>query len=441
MLRDAEENEHLYEIVPEAEVEPYELLLEDLRSLGGDKIALPSSLPSTPGRMISRLRSKFKDNVTLISRVLNFYFPDRFLFYRVSKLEEEIFEAFDFLSVVVPEFERLRFPRVGRKGFDRYLSLNDALLQFFKREYPDLKDPQPRIAWFLYRGLGELFLEKSGYTRYWIMATREEFFESLDSDDHLTWSGRKEMKAGDNVFMYRTAPTSAITDVLEVTYEPVFDPWGEWDGFWVDLERISRIDSISFSELSNDPMLADWGIVRKRFNGVITEPVPQTIYNSLLNRISTRTPDLHGLVPARVTDAGMSGRFVSEAEFEDEVIVPLLKSLRFEYERQRRCPFQLGSQRYFGRIDFFVKDEQGPITLFENKHRILDDEDLQKAVEQGKSYALMLGLPSFVVASPEGLWIYSLSRNRTRLEKHISTDDLKTEDGQIRSTLLNLRAS
>jgi hypothetical protein len=53
----------------------------------------------------------------------------------------------------------------------------------------------------------------------------------------------------------------------------------------------------------------------------------------------------------------------------------------------------------------------------------------------------MLGLPSFVVASPEGLWIYSLSRNRTKLEKHISTDDLKTEDGQIHSTLLNLRAS
>jgi len=135
----------------------------------------------------------------------------------------------------------------------------------------------------------------------------------------------------------------------------------------------------------------------------------------------------------------MSGRFVSEAEFEDEVIVPLLKSWGFEYERQRRCPFQLGSQSYFGRIDFFVKDEQGPLTLLENKHRILDDEDLQKAVEQGKSYALMLGLPSFVVASPEGLWVYSLSRNRTRLEQHISTDDLKTEDGQIRRTLLNLR--
>ena len=62
-------------------------------------------------------------------------------------------------------------------------------------------------------------------------------------------------------------------------------------------------------------------------------------------------------------------------------------------------------------------------------------------MDQGKSYALMLTLPTFVVASPEGLWIYSLIRNHTKLEKHISTDDLKTEDGQVRSMLLNLRAS
>lgn len=62
-------------------------------------------------------------------------------------------------------------------------------------------------------------------------------------------------------------------------------------------------------------------------------------------------------------------------------------------------------------------------------------------MDQGKSYALMLTLPTFVVASPEGLWSYSLIRNHTKLEKHISTDDLKTEDGQVRSMLLNLRSS
>lgn len=192
ILEDAEKNEETYRPETRSQVAPHELLLEDLRSLGGNRAALPSTLPSTPGRMISRLRSHFKDNVTLISRILNHHFPDQYLFYRVSKMEEEIFTGFDFFSSIVPEFERLRFPRIGRKGFDRYLALNDALLSFFKREYPDLKDPQPRVAWFLYRGLGEMFIEKSGYTRYWIMATREEFFESLDSDNHLIWSGRKQ---------------------------------------------------------------------------------------------------------------------------------------------------------------------------------------------------------------------------------------------------------
>jgi hypothetical protein len=88
VLEDAEKNEDHYRPESRSQAEPYELLLEDLRSLGGDKIALPSSLPSTPGRMISCLRSHFKNNVTLISRVLNFYFPDQFHFYRVSRLED-----------------------------------------------------------------------------------------------------------------------------------------------------------------------------------------------------------------------------------------------------------------------------------------------------------------------------------------------------------------
>jgi hypothetical protein len=139
--------------------------------------------------------------------------------------------------------------------------------------------------------------------------------------------------------------------------------------------------------------------------------------------------------PARDCPAGSLLRC-----FADQVIEPLLRQLGFRFEREYRCQFFAGSQTIHGRVDFFISDDRGPITLFENKRKILDEKALNLAVDQGKSYALMLGLPSFVVASPEGLWIYSLSGNRTKLEKHISTDDLKTEDGQIRSTLLNLRA-
>jgi hypothetical protein len=439
VLDDAEKNGDLYRPESGSQSASYELLLEDLRSLGGEKISLPSSLPSTPGRMISRLRSHFKDNVTLISRVLNFYFPEQFLFYRVSKLEEEIFLGFDFFSSIVPELD-FPFPRVGRKGFERYLAVNDALLTCFKCGYPDLKNPQARIAWFLYEGLGHLFLEESDHRRYWVQVTGEDYFETLDSDDDLNWSARKGVRADDLVFIYRTAPRKAITDVFEVTDDSYFDPWGRWDGFWMDMSRVCRIKDIPFAELKNDRVLGEWGAVRKRFQGIVVESVPPSIYNRLLEKIPKDLRTHHELEPEPTAGEGLSGSFANEADFAGQVIEPLLRQWGFRFEKEYRSRFFVGSQAIYGRIDFLVSDGRGPITLFENKRKILDEKALNLAMEQGKSYALMLGLPSFVVASPEGLWIYSLSRNRTKLEKHISTDDLKTEDGQIRSTLLNLRA-
>ena len=90
-------------------------------------------------------------------------------------------------------------------------------------------------------------------------------------------------------------------------------------------------------------------------------------------------------------------------------------------------------------MDFLVRDGRGTFTLFENKVRILNDKDLKEAADQGKSYALMLGLPSFVVASPEGIWIYSLDRNRETLEMQTSLDELEVRDEEVRNTLLKLR--
>ncbi len=201
-----------------------------------------------------------------------------------------------------------------------------------------------------------------------------------------------------------------------------------------------RIEDISFAALRDDPVLGNWGVVQKRFNGVVVEPMPPSIYNSLLETIPMDVRTHHDLEPEATAGEGLSGKFAIEAVFADQVIEPLLRQWGFRFEREYRCQFFAGSQSIHGRVDFFISDSRGPIALIENKRKILDEKTLNMAVEQGKSYALMLGLPSFVVASPEGLWIYSLSRNRTRLEKHISSDDLETEDGQIRSMLLNLRA-
>lgn len=99
----------------------------------------------------------------------------------------------------------------------------------------------------------------------------------------------------------------------------------------------------------------------------------------------------------------------------------------------------MGSQDLFGLVDFYVTDGRGPITLFENKFRILGERELRQATDQGKSYALMLGLPSFVVASPEGMWVYSLNRNEETLEEHIPMDELDATGEGLRDKLLKLR--
>lgn len=440
ILEDTEKNHHYYSLEAGSEDKLDDILVGDLYSLSKGDVSLPKSIPSTPGKAIPVLRSHFKDNVTLISRVLNHRFPDQYLFYRVSKLEEEIFLAFDFFSSVFPDFE-FPFSRIGRKGFDRYLVVNEALMRFFKGVYPNLEDPQPTIAWFLYQGLGRLFLEKNDYHRYWIMVTTREYFEGpegLDSQDVLEWSGRKEMQAGDLVFMYRASPRSAITDIFEVTGEPRFDPWGEWDGFWVCIERVCGIEDILFATLKNDPVLGNWSIVRKRFQGVKTDPVPHSVYNKLLEKIPEDLRALHDLQSEPTANEGRSGEFNSEADFEDQVIEPLLRRWGLSYQRQYRCRFQYGRQANYGLVDFYVSDGRGQSTLFENKFKILNEDHLRQAMEQGKSYALMLGLPCFVVASPEGIWIYSLQRHVETLEEHVPLNELDAREEDIRRVLLRL---
>jgi hypothetical protein len=68
----------------------------------------------------------------------------------------------------------------------------------------------------------------------------------------------------------------------------------------------------------------------------------------------------------------------------------------------------------------------------------VSEKDLVESVNQAQSYALFLGLPSFVVAAPEGIWVYSLQRTEERLEMHVEGDELGSKEDELRSKLLSL---
>jgi len=365
------------------------------------------------------------------------------MFYRVSMLENEIFAGFKFFSDVYDKFQ-FKFYKIGqnRNSFDNYLMLNEAMHSFASDAWPDIKDKfiHKKINYFLYQGLGNLFLEKNDYNRYWIMATGETHFDSLDKEEEVIWSGRKEMQVNDLVFMYRQAPRKAIADVYFVSEPPYFDPYGGWGGFWVPLKKITPIRDITMVEMKHDEILGKWSFVKCSSQGVVTAPVPYSVYNRLLDLIGKDICEKHELAHEPVAKTVSSGQYASEEEFEDDVLEPLLRHWDFKFQRQYPCYFTIGSQYHTCFVDFIVHDEKGTITLFENKLEILNEAKLQEAVLQAKSYSLLLGINNFVVASPEGFWIYKLERNNESLVENISSDEFKEKEETMRNLILKLRA-
>jgi hypothetical protein len=414
------------------------LLSEDIDDLSGHRATPPKNVPPEPRAAVDMLRRHFKDDVTLVSRVLNHDFPNDFLFYRVCDYERGLFDALEFLGDEVEEF-RFDFDRIGRKGLDRYLRFNEVIQGSVRLWWSRLADYNPLVTAWLFDALAGLFTTRSEYFRYWVFATQPEYFESRDAGEDVAWSGRVEMGPDDLVFFYRTSPRSAITDIYRVTQDPRFDPWGGWRGFWLDLEKVTAIPGIKFQTLRADPLLAAWPPVARSFQGVIAEPISHRVYNRLLDEIPAAIRDAHNLAPERFGPEGTSGDFVDELDFEDRVIDPLLRGWGVRFKRLYPCRFAFGSQTHDGRVDFYVSDDKGPVTLFENKFRILDDRHRDAARDQAKSYALMLGLPSFVVAAPEGVWVYSLDRHRPTLELRVSGQDLERQGDTIRSKVLSLR--
>ena len=402
-------------------------------------VSVPDGLPTRAAAALKAVRRHFRDDVSSGSLVLHHHFPGEYLFYRVSALEPEIFEGLALFAEIVPAFN-LGFAKVGPNGFERYLRLNEALLAFANEAWPSAANHQRLVAQFLYQGLGDLFSEPSGYRRYWLMVTRPEHFAHLDSEDTVGWSGSKEMQPGDIVFMYRTAPRKAVTDVHKVTDGPRFSPWEAWGGFSVDISRLCRLDDVPFGALRDDPIAGAWGMVRSSFQGAMCVPLPEAVYNRLLDFVPEKVRNEHDLVPELGWISPPSAWFGSEEEFETEVVVPLLRRWGFQYDRQHPRTLPHGSGTWSGRVDFLVRDQSGNVTLFENKSRVRGDPDLEEAAKQARYYALMLGLHSFVVASPEGVWVFRLDdRHEKELVEKALADSLPSKEASLKAALLRLR--
>ena len=387
-------------------------LKEDLWSIGNrkeDSVVLPLDLPSDSDSAIPILRNLYKDDITKISLVLSHHWPDEYLFLRISSLTRELCASFEFFAEVAPEldftFSSLH-SSLQKNAFDAYLVFNDRLWEFGEVYFGDDADLRDRIHILIYVVLPWLFLETSEYNRYWVSHTSKDVAEY---PDNVIWSGRKDMRPNDLVYMYESAPVKAIRTIYVVENWPYFDPWWAWGGIKVNLTKLTEVPEIAFSWMRGNAELSKWSVIQRQFQGVISEPMPHACHNELVSQIPLEIREQYGIHEELVSAVSYSGEFATEAQFEDEIVEPLLRAWGISFTRQFPVKCYFGTQRVTGYVDFILKHEDRPIGLFENKLRIVSDQDLRSAINQAKSYSLMLGLKSFVVGSPEGLKLYSLN--------------------------------
>lgn len=129
-----------------------------------------------------------------------------------------------------------------------------------------------------------------------------------------------------------------------------------------------------------------------------------------------------------------------EQIYEDTVILPLLDAWGWRAERQVSCRIAQGRSVRKGRIDVLAYQHQTPITLFEAKRLILHPQALEQASQQAHSYAHALGLNSYVVAAPSGMWLYRVGRSQSQLVTQISSLELDREPKQLHDYILQINA-
>jgi len=106
------------------------------------------------------------------------------------------------------------------------------------------------------------------------------------------------------------------------------------------------------------------------------------------------------------------GVFSDEKDFCDKFVIPLCYKIGYTVKKEYPCYFPTGRKTYHGRIDLMVFYNGTAITLVETKYSIQSQIPRTEQTEQARSYALHYGLGTFIIASPEGLWLYKLNRNK-----------------------------
>lgn len=276
--------------------------------------------------------------------------------------------------------------------------------------------PHPSQAWFI----GGLI---KGYGEHWTVGF---------------WQSNQETKKGDILIHYETSPISAITCLWIAQTDGVVDPFFHYYSNTYISGKMD-IPHITLKELQVDKYFSKHPLIRKKFQGVNGWSMSSEDYTELFRMIKAKGFNTDMLPKLYAPTMPKNVNIEIERDVERQLLEPLLNSMGW-YENKdfiRQLPIHVGRGHrifpdYALHYDNKPNEEKAKV-LIEAKFYMKNNQEIEEAFLQARSYAYLLESSVIVLCDKQCLIIYEKKQSfdRDRYKKYywgeLETPDLFNE--------------
>lgn len=263
--------------------------------------------------------------------------------------------------------------------------------------------PQPSQAWFI----GGLI---KGYGEYWTVGF---------------WQSNPETKKGDILIHYETSPISAITCMWIAQTDGVVDPFFHYYSNTYIGDKMN-IPHITLKELQADEYFSKHPLIRKKFQGVNGWSMSSEDYTELLRMIKAKGFDTDTMPKLYAPTLSKNVSITIERDVETQLLEPLLNYMEWKEGKNfiRQLSIHAGrGHRVFPDYALHYSDkpdyEQAKV-LIEAKFYMKNNQEIEEAFKQARSYANILESSVIVLCDKQCLIVYEKkeSFDRDRYKKY-----------------------
>lgn len=353
------------------------------------------------------------NNITWVSFLLYYYAPDFFF------PNTFVFRFFD-LNKIADIFD-IELPKIPKKpDYKARCMYYWDLCKVFYQFRIENKLSSSELCAFLYDFAPNFISKEKAEIPYpsqaWCIGgliNEREVFETT------FWQTNSETKKGDILVHYETSPVSAITCFWIAQTDGVIDPFFHYYSNTYISGKID-IPHITLKELQADEYFSKHPLIRKKFQGVNGWPMSSEDYSELLRMIKAKGFDTETLPKLYAPTLPKNISIVHERDVETQLLEPLLNSMEW-YENKdfiRQLPIHAGrGHRIFPDYALHYDnkpDEEKAKVLIEAKLYMKNNQEIEEAFLQARSYACLLESTVIILCDKQCLIVYEKKQSFDR---------------------------